>query len=87
MTSITKQKNIKDPSPLKGEGFRVRSRGESLMARAAGVLVEKLGISEASEFWNSLGYGQGDYLKIKRKLFDKESTGSLFKKIKKFQNS
>jgi len=29
MTSITKQKNIKDPSPLKGEGFRVRSKGRT----------------------------------------------------------
>ena len=54
-----------------------------LMARAVDALVEKLGIAKASEFWTSLGYGEKDYLQLKKKMFFKEDVETLYKKIKK----
>ncbi len=54
-----------------------------LMEKAIEALIEKLGISKASEFWTSLGYGKKDYTQLRKKLFLKETVESLYKKIKK----
>jgi len=54
-----------------------------LMAKAVDALIDKLGIAKASEFWTSLGYGEKDYLQLKKKMFYKENVEILYKKIKK----
>jgi len=54
-----------------------------LMEKAIEALIEKLGISKASEFWTSLGYGKKDYTQLRKELFKKETIESLYKKIKK----
>ena len=53
-----------------------------LMEKAISALIEKLGISKASEFWTSLGYGEKDYTQLRKKLFLGESIETLYKKIK-----
>ncbi len=53
-----------------------------LMRKAIEALIEKLGISKASEFWTSLGYGEKDYTKLRKKMFEKENMEGLYKKIK-----
>ena len=54
-----------------------------LMARAIDALIEKLGIAKANEFWVSLGYGEKDYLQLKKEMFLKEDVETLYNKIKK----
>ena len=54
-----------------------------LTQKAIEALIEKLGISKASEFWSSLGYGKRDYTELRKKLFLKETVESLYRKIKK----
>lgn len=56
-----------------------------LMEKAIEALIEKLGISKASEFWASLGYGRKDYTQLKKELFKKETVESLYKKVKKIE--
>jgi hypothetical protein len=53
-----------------------------LMEKAAKALIEKLGVSKASEFWTSLGYGSKDYTQLRKKLFKKETIESLYNKAK-----
>ena len=53
-----------------------------LMRKAIEALIEKLGISKASEFWTSLGYGKRDYTKLRKRMFEKENIEGLYKKIK-----
>ena len=52
------------------------------MRKAIEALIEKLGISKASEFWTSLGYGKKDYTKLRKKIFLREDVEGLYKKIK-----
>lgn len=54
-----------------------------LMERAIDALVKKLGISKASDFWVSLGYGKDDYSKMRKNIFKGESIKSLSAKIKR----
>jgi len=53
-----------------------------LMRKAIEALIEKLGISKASEFWVSLGYGEKDYTKLRKKMFERETVSTLYKRIK-----
>lgn len=53
-----------------------------LIRKAIEALTEKLGISKASEFWTSLGYGEKDYTKLRKKIFEKDKVEGLYKKIK-----
>ena len=53
-----------------------------LIRKAIEALIEKLGISKASEFWCSLGYGKKDYARLRKKIFLRESIENLYKKIK-----
>lgn len=57
-----------------------------LMEKAADVLIEKLGISEASEFWYSLGFGKKDYTSLRKRMFGRETVDTLYKKIKKLED-
>jgi len=54
-----------------------------LMGKAIEALIEKLGVSKASEFWSSLGYGKRDYTELRKKLFLKKTIENLYKEIKK----
>jgi len=54
-----------------------------LMEKAIEALTEKLGISKATDFWSSLGYGKKDYTQLRKKIFLKESIENLYRKIKK----
>jgi len=54
-----------------------------LMKKAIKALIEKLGISKATEFWTSLGYGKEDYSLLRKKIFSRETVESLYQKIKK----
>lgn len=58
---------------------------QPLIEMAAEALIDKMGVSKASEFWSSLNYGKGNYLKMKREIFSQETINSLYKKLKKFQ--
>lgn len=73
MTTKMSQKNKYLPQPL-------------LLEKVAEMLIEKLGASQASEFWSYFVYGKDDYLKIKKKIFHKETVHSLYKKIKAFKS-
>lgn len=53
-----------------------------LIEKAIEALIEKLGISKASEFWASLGYGKEDYTKLRKKMFLGETVEGLYKKMK-----
>jgi len=44
-------------------------------------LLEKLGPAKATRFWIAFSRGEGDYLDIKRQLFEGENVNSLFNKI------
>jgi len=54
-----------------------------LMERAINALIEKLGISKATDFWSSLGYGKRDYTLLRKKMFPRETVESLYRKIKR----
>lgn len=56
-----------------------------LIQEASEALVEKLGVSKASEFWSNFGYSKKDYVKLRKQLFGKEKVGNLYKKIKQFE--
>lgn len=57
-----------------------------LMEKAVDVLIENLGISEASEFWYSLGFGKKDYASLRKRMFGRETVDTLYRKIKKFDD-
>lgn len=54
----------------------------TLMEQVTDALLEKLGIAKTMEFFASLGLGEGDYTKLKKKLFARETVESLYTKIK-----
>ncbi|MBL7156232.1 MAG: hypothetical protein ISS87_01385 [Candidatus Pacebacteria bacterium] len=56
-----------------------------LMEKAIDALIDKLGVSKASEFWTSLGYGKKDYTKLRKKIFSGETIESLYRKIEQIE--
>lgn len=58
----------------------------TLMQEASNALIEKMGISKASQFWTFLGFGKNDYAKIRKQFFAKETVKTLAKKVKAFEN-
>jgi len=50
------------------------------------VLFEQLGPVNATRFWVALTTGNGDYLKVKDRLFKNETIESLYDDIKAFAN-
>ncbi|WP_339386890.1 hypothetical protein [Calothrix rhizosoleniae] len=42
--------------------------------------------SKELKFWSACKLGEGDYLKFKDKLFEKETVASLYEKIEVYQD-
>jgi hypothetical protein len=53
-----------------------------LIEQATTALVEKLGVAKTIEFFASLGLGEGNYTKLRKKIFAGETVEHLYKKIK-----
>jgi len=49
------------------------------------VLIQHMSPAKAARFWASWQVGEGDYLAIRKQLFDKETVASLFEKIENYQ--
>lgn len=58
-----------------------------LMEKAITVLVDNLGITKASEFWTSLGYGNKNYVQLKKKLFQQKTVDELYNNIEQFEKN
>ena len=56
-----------------------------LYEKAIEALIEKLGISKATEFWVSLGYGRKDYTQLRKKLFKGKTIDILYKEIQRME--
>jgi len=56
-----------------------------LYEKAIEALIEKLGISKATEFWVSLGYGRKDYTQLRKKLFKGKTIDALYKEIQQIE--
>jgi len=50
------------------------------------VLMAHLEPSKVLKFWAACQLGEGDYLKLKEQLFEKETVASLYDKIKAYQD-
>ncbi len=50
------------------------------------ILLEHLETSKVMRFWSICNLGNGDYLKLKDKLFAEETVDSLYEQIKAFQD-
>ena len=60
---------------------------QQVLQEAMQVLMTQLEPSNALRFWAACKLGEGDYLKLKEQLFDKETVASLYDKIKVHQES
>lgn len=49
-------------------------------------LMSYLGTSKFLRFWAACQLGEGDYLKLKDQIFEKETVASLYNKIKNYQD-
>jgi hypothetical protein len=56
-----------------------------VIQEAAHVLIKHMSPAKATRFWASWQIGEGDYLVIRKQLFEKETVNSLYKKIEDFQ--
>ncbi len=54
-----------------------------LNKKAIDALIEKMGTSNAMEFWTSIGMGRGDYTKFRKDLFQCYSVKGITKEIRK----
>lgn len=54
-----------------------------LNKEAIEALIEKMGVSNAMEFWSSIGMGKGDYTKNRKNLFRNYSVKNIAEEIKK----
>lgn len=57
----------------------------NIIKDATEALIEKLGPGRSMEFWSIIETGEGDYLRLKKKLFKGESVNSLYKKILRYE--
>jgi hypothetical protein len=60
---------------------------QQVLQEAIQVLMTHLEPSKALRFWAACKLGEGDYLKLKEQLFEKETVASLYEKIKTYQDS
>lgn len=60
---------------------------QEVLQEALQVLMTHLEPSKVLRFWAACKLGEGDYLKLKEQLFDKETVASLYDKIKAHQDS
>jgi hypothetical protein len=59
---------------------------QQVLQEALQVLMTHLEPSKVLKFWAACKLGEGDYLKQKDQLFDKETVASLYEKIKTYQD-
>jgi len=62
-------------------------REQQVLQEAMQVLMTHLKPSKVLKFWAVCKLGEGDYLKLKQELFEKETVASLYEKIKAYQDS
>jgi hypothetical protein len=56
-----------------------------VIQEAARVIMRYMSPAKATRFWASWQAGEGDYLVIRRQLFDKETVASLYPQMIAFQ--
>ncbi|MEW6030195.1 MAG: hypothetical protein ACOYZ8_11975 [Chloroflexota bacterium] len=56
-----------------------------VIQEAARVIMRYMSPAKATRFWASWQAGEGDYLVIRKQLFDKETVASLYPQILAFQ--
>ncbi|MCV3211950.1 hypothetical protein OGM63_00150 [Plectonema radiosum NIES-515] len=59
---------------------------QQVLQEAMQVLMTHLEPSKVLKFWAACQLGDGDYLKLKEQMFEKETVASLYGKIKAFQD-
>ena len=57
-----------------------------IMLEAAQVIMRHMAPSKATRFWASWQIGEGDYLSVRKELFQGETVSSLYDQIKKFED-
>ncbi|WP_414589823.1 hypothetical protein [Scytonema sp. PCC 10023] len=62
-------------------------REQQVLQEGMQVLMTHLEPSKVLKFWTVCKLGEGDYLKLKQQLFEKETVASLYEKIKAYQDS
>ncbi|MGC1377015.1 MAG: hypothetical protein WA821_12360 [Anaerolineales bacterium] len=58
-----------------------------IIQEAAQVLMQHMSPAKATRFWASWQVGEGDYLKIRKQLFGKETVASLYAQVEAFQKA
>lgn len=56
-----------------------------VIQEAARVIMRYMSPAKATRFWASWQAGEGDYLVIRKQLFDKETVASLYPQVLAFQ--
>jgi hypothetical protein len=56
-----------------------------VIQEAVHVLIKHMSPAKATRFWASWQIGEGDYMVIRKQLFEKETVKSLYKKVELFQ--
>ena len=59
---------------------------QQILQEALQVLLANLEPSKAMRFWAACQLGEGNYLKLKAWLFERENVASLYEKISAFQD-
>ena len=59
---------------------------QQILQKALEVLLANLEPSKVIRFWAACQLGEGDYLKLKDRLFEEENVDSLYEKISAYQN-
>jgi uncharacterized protein (UPF0276 family) len=59
---------------------------QQVLQEAMQVLMTHLEPSKVLKFWAACKLGDGDYLKLKEQMFEKETVSSLYEKIRDFQD-
>jgi hypothetical protein len=58
-----------------------------IIQEAAQVLMQHMSPAKATRFWASWQVGEGNYLEIRKQLFEKETVDSLYKQVEAFQKA
>ncbi len=58
-----------------------------IIQEAAQVLMQHLNPAKATRFWAYWQVGEGDYLEIRKQLFEKETVASLYEQVEAFQKA
>jgi hypothetical protein len=59
---------------------------QQVLQEAMQVLMTHLETSKVLKFWAACKLGDGNYLKLKEQIFEKETVASLYDKIRAFQD-